>query len=620
MGPFFVVVVPIFLLMNLRIVKPVSITGNSGDEKSLDISKKKEKDNEKIKIESQNPKNYTLNFKNNEITVTFNKLIFLNSKLVKLQTKDNFKNIDEVFNISFENDKVILKFKNESYKKIGTFIITFVEGAIQDRYGNIMEDFSIIFSTNSNLNKYQIRGKVFDLLTKKELQNIYVFLYKVDENDIKNNISSRNIINNNKPEYFAKSNILGNYSFDNLSSGIYFLCAGEIDKENFMADPNIHKYGFVSKFIKIDDKNIEIEKDVYILKSLLHEFTITNESITTDKYIIETNDSIKDFNINIKENLLKRYSKYSKLLKKSSKIVDNKKIEIDNNILGLISTDFLPCNVTIKSENDEIIKKDILLKFNNSTLYDDDDDDDDDFYANNGNNDKDKNNQEFEIKALSQDLSVDSIFDFTIKTKKNVVSTDKTKFKIIISDGYNIVKTNFTDFKIVEEYNNIHIKTNKKLQDIVNDFVTKDNKYDILNKRDINVVVFVDKDAITYSDFSKNRTNMANFNFLRNFSSIDISFNIKSDHFKLQLLDEKYDVIKEISDSLVKDRTNITFKKIKNGRYLLRYFYWNDKEENKKSIWSTGNISKNIPNDPVDIYNKEILINSESTNEKIIIE
>ena len=123
MGPFFVVVVPIFLLMNLRIVKPVSITGNSGDEKSLDISKKKEKDNEKIKIESQNPKNYTLNFKNNEITVTFNKLIFLNSKLVKLQTKDNFKNIDEVFNISFENDKVILKFKNKKFRlhRISTY-------------------------------------------------------------------------------------------------------------------------------------------------------------------------------------------------------------------------------------------------------------------------------------------------------------------------------------------------------------------------------------------------------------------------------------------------------------------------------------------------------------------
>ena len=57
MGPFFIVVVPIFLLMNLRIVKPVSITGDSGEEKSLDISKKKEKDNEKLKIESQNPKN-----------------------------------------------------------------------------------------------------------------------------------------------------------------------------------------------------------------------------------------------------------------------------------------------------------------------------------------------------------------------------------------------------------------------------------------------------------------------------------------------------------------------------------------------------------------------------------
>ena len=620
MGPFFIVVVPIFLLMNLRIVKPVSITGDSGEEKSLDISKKKEKDNEKLKIESQNPKNFTLNFKDNEISVTFNKLIFLNSRLIKLQSKDNSKNINDIFNVSFLNDKVILKFKNESSKKKGTFIITFLEGSVQDRNGNFIDDFSIIFSTNNILNKHVLKGKVLDLMTKQELKNIYVFLYKVSEDDLKNKVSSRNIINNNKPEYFSKTDILGNYSFENLSKGIYFLCAGEIDKENFMSDPNKHKYGFSPRFIKIDDKNNAIEQNIFILNSLLNEFTILNESIINNKYIIETNDFISEFNIDIKDNLLIKYSKYSELLKKSVQISDNKKIEIDNNILNLISSDFLPCKLTIKSINDEKIEKDIILKFNNSAFNDTDDDDDDydDFYNEPTNN---KNSQEFEIKALSQDLSIDSLFDFNIITKKNVFATDKTKFKIIISDSYGLVKTPFTDFEIIEEYNNIHIKTNKKLQDIINDIINNDDKFNVLSKNDINVVIFVDKDAITYSDFTKNKDNISTFSFLRSFSSLDVSFKIKADHFKLQLLNEKYDVIKEISDKFVQDRDNITFEKVKDGKYFLRYFYWNNSaDSNKKNIWNSGNINKNIPNDPVELYKKDIFVKSYSLNEKIIIE
>jgi len=618
MFPFFVAAFEIFLLMNLRIVKPVSITGDSGNEKSIDVNKKKENNNEIIKIESQNPKNLTLNFKGDEIVITFNKLIIVNSKFIKLQSKSDLKNINDAFNVSFVNDQVKLKFKNGN-KKNGTYIITFLPGAIQDRYGNIMDEFSVIFSTNNVLDNYKLRGKVFDLMTSQELKDIYVFLYKINEKDLKNNISSRNIINNNKPEYFSKTSVLGYYSFENLSSGIYYLCAGEIDVENFMSDPNVHKYGFVPKFIKIDEKNNDLEQNVYILNSLLNEFTITNESTINNKYIIETNDLIKEFHIDVKENLLSIYSKYSDLLKKSVKIVDDKKIEIDNNILSLISTDFLPCDLTITSINDEKIKKNILLRFNNSSLDEEDDDDDDDDIYNNST--KNKDNQEFEIKALSQDLSIDSIFDFNIITKKNVLSTDKSKFKIIISDNYNSVKKIFTDFDIIEQHNNIHIKTNKKLQDIIDYIVNEDNSFDELNKKDINVVIFIDKGAITYSDFTKNRNNICNFNFLRNFSSLEVSFKIKTDHFKLQLLNEKYEVIKEISDNLVQDRNNIIFEKVQDGRYFLRYFYWNNKGVfDKKNIWNPGNINKNIPNDPVEIYKKLILVNYGSNNEKIIIE
>ena len=615
MIPFFVFVVEIFLLMNLRIVKPVSITGDSGDEKNLDSSKKNEIDNEKIKIENQNPKNLTLNFKGDEISVTFNKLIIVNSKFIKLQSNFNSTNINDVFNISFINDKVKLKFKNNNKRK-GTYIITFLEGAIQDRYGNFMDEFSIVFSTNNVLDNYKIRGKVFDLMTFQELKNIYVFLYKLNDNDLKSNISSRNIINNNKPEYFCKSNMFGNYFFENLSSGTYFLCAGEIDKENFMSDPNIHKYGFITKFIKIDNQNNDLNQDVYVLKSLLNEFSISNETIINDKYIIETNDFIKEFDIDVKKELLDRYSKYSDLLKKSTKLVNDNKIEIDNGILSLISSDFLPCNLTITSINDEIIKKEILLRFNNSAFDDEDDDEDDDDEVIN-----DKNSQEFEIKALSQDLSVDSIFDFNIITKKKILSVDKSKIKIIISDNYNVVKKTFKDFDVIEESNNIQIRTNQKLQNIINDIVDKDKKFNIFNKKDINIIIFIDKDAITYSDFSKSKNNIFNFSFLRKFSTLDVSFKITADNFKLQLLDEKFNVIKEISNNSVKDRDNITFEKVKNGKYYLRYFYWNNKDDySKKNKWDSGNINKNIPNDPLGIYKKEILVNSDSTNEKIVID
>ena len=606
--------------MNLRIVKPVNITGDSDQRKNFDSNKTDENNRERIKVIDQNPKNFTVNFNNDEILLTFNKLIYVNSNLIKLQSTFSKNNVVDIFSVSFNADQLKLKFKNKPAKD-ETYIITFLEGSVIDRNRNSVEEFSLIFSTGNKVDDLRLRGTVYDLMTKKEANNVYVFLYKLNPDEIKNNIPTRNITNNNKPNYFTKTNLIGYYNFENLSPGVYFLCAGEIDNDNFLSDSNIHKYGFESKFIKIDKNSNNIENNIYILKSLISNFKITNEYYINSKYYIEINDKIKDYKIDIQNKFKNKYTHYSNLLKKAVNLVKENVLEIDNNVLGLISTDFLPCELTVNNIIGDNINKNLLIKFDNNY----DDDSDDIFNDNNNNNIDDKytenKTKEFEIKPSENDLSLESLFNFEINMKKNIISTNKDNINIVISDDYNIIKKSFTDFNIIEETDKIYIKTDKKMKDIIDEIIEKENNknYEILKKGNIKVIIFINNGTFTYSDFTKNKSDMNEFVFLKEFKSLNIKFNKKTDHFKLQLLNEDYNIIKEIEDTNIKDRNNIVLNKIKEGKYFLRYFLWNTKKDGENK-WFPGNINKNIPNDPLDIYGKPILVNKDSEPEKIIIE
>ena len=620
MRTFFILISEIILLMNLRIVKPVNITGDNDERKSFNSKQNKDNDKEPIKIIEQTPKNYSVNFNSNEILIVFNKRIFLNSSLIKLQSTDSNKNVTDIFNVSYNADQINLKFKNKP-KQNATYIITFLDGSIIDFNRNTIPEFSIIFSTGNKIDDFKLRGYVYDLMTQKEAQDAYVFLYKLNQDEIKNNLSTRNIINNNKPDYFTKTNIIGYFNFENLSPGVYFICAGEIiDKENFMSDPNVNKYGFDSNFVKVDKNSNDFEKKIYILKSLIADFKIVNDYYINSKYYIEFNDKIKDFNIDIQDKIKDKFTIYSKLLKKAVNISKENTIEIDNDVLGLISTDFLPCELNIKNISGDSIKKNILIKFDNNNLDNSDNIFDDDNENKNDSN-TDNENEEFKISCSEKDLSIDSIFNFEINSNKKIISTDKKKINIIISDSYDIVKKQFTNFNIIEENDKICIKTNKTLKDILDEIIEKENvkKNDILNKGDIKVSIFIDKDAFTYSDFKKNKIYITNFLFLREYKSLEIRFNIKTDHFILQLLDDNYEIIKETNDTEEKDRNNIVFKKIKEGKYFIRYFLWNKKKD-KDDKWFKGNINKNQPNDILKFYDKPILINNDSNIEKIIID
>ena len=608
----YIVFLPLTLLFfgNIRFVKPVDLSADENDKEGKNEFDKK--DSAKFSLTEETKKylqENKVNFNKDRLQLFFNKQIFTNSSYIKLQSNCSNLKLEDFILVRAEGNKVEILFKNK-LKKNTTYIITFLRKSVISFDGNMLDDFNIVFSTGESVDSYVLKGSVVDLFKRKPMSNSYIFLYKLTEKEIKKGISDKNILNSNTPYYFTKCDMNGNYNFENISEGTYFICAGEIDTSNFISDSKLHYYGFLEDFISFSkDKCVFKDVNIYVLKNSISLFKITGKKFSKNKFIIETNGEIESFSIKVDDNFYNDYSEYGNLLKNASSLGPNKnEIIVDNDFIGLILNDVLPCFIEIKNNFGEKFESKINVEFKSDDINND--------YNLKG---TDSNEKELEIKAISDDSTIDSFANFKVKSKKEILTVDKDKIRIIIADKYLYSSNSIEDFNLVKNFDYFYLITDKKVSDIIEELKNgKNNRRDLLLKNDVKIIIKVEEGAILYSDFTKNKDFINSVLFLREYSSIPIDVDLKFKHFRVQLLDKNYSIIKDITDSNpnITNNSNIrsfVFEKVPYGEYTIRYFGWDGNR------WDPGNIYRNVNYGFIGFYEDEININNRYKCEKILI-
>lgn len=158
------------------------------------------------------PAERTTNFTGNKITLTFNEYIDVQDIQTNVLVSPFPKTTP---NISFKLKTVTIKIKDTLLANT-TYAIDFGTSLKDLNEGNPFRNYTYVFSTGPTIDSLTLSGNVILAESGKTDSTIIAMLYK-------NAVDST--VQNRKPDYIARLNGEGNYTFKNLGEGTYKLYA-----------------------------------------------------------------------------------------------------------------------------------------------------------------------------------------------------------------------------------------------------------------------------------------------------------------------------------------------------------------------------------------------------------
>lgn len=193
------------------------------------------------------PINKSLEFSSEQIVFHFNEYIQISDIFNQLIISPP---VEEFPDVSVKGKKLIVKLKNE-LRDSTTYTLNFGESIKDITEGNILENFTYVFSTGNELDSLKLDGIVNDVITGDPKEKVYVLLYPN---------TSDTLFTTSKPYYFAKTNSSGQFNIENIKEGKYFIYALEDQNFNFYYDLPNEKIAFKNEEISIDSnlRNIQL--------------------------------------------------------------------------------------------------------------------------------------------------------------------------------------------------------------------------------------------------------------------------------------------------------------------------------------------------------------------------
>lgn len=206
----------------------------------------------KVQTDKSTP-NYQTNFYPDKIQLEFDEFITLNNALKEIAISPPLRQIPQ---FSSRGKTLEIKFpEDEELKSDATYTINF-GSAIKDlREGNVLENFTYVFSTGDKLDSLSISGKVVDAFSKEPIENAVVMLYDV---------LSDSIIYQERPFYFAKTSSQGSFKINNIKNDTFQVFALKDQNLNFILDQEGESLAFLdSTFVLTDSTKTAFELELF---------------------------------------------------------------------------------------------------------------------------------------------------------------------------------------------------------------------------------------------------------------------------------------------------------------------------------------------------------------------
>ena len=204
-----------------------------------------EKDVDPPVIISESPKNFSTNFKGNEIRITFNEYVKIKDLRKQLIVSPPMDTDPTVYPMSGSSKYISIKIK-DTLQPNTTYAFNFGESIVDNNEENPYPYYRYVFSTGESIDSLSVKGYVEDAQLKKPETFISVMLYEVDST------YSDSIVYKEKPRYITNTlDSVTTFSIDNIKAGTYKLVALKDKNSNFTFNQKNEKIGFYEEHITV---------------------------------------------------------------------------------------------------------------------------------------------------------------------------------------------------------------------------------------------------------------------------------------------------------------------------------------------------------------------------------
>ena len=185
------------------------------------------------------PANFSTNFSSETIKLEFDEYFNLSNPNKNIIITPTLKN---KVDYDVKNKRLIINLNNELADNT-TYTINFGKSITDITEGNILTNFRYVFSTGNILDSLELKGYVYDAITKKPISDAAVMLYT----DFQDSIPLKEI-----PYYFTKTLKSGWFNLKNVKEGEYKLVALSEINDNLIFDSNDELIAYSDTLITIN--------------------------------------------------------------------------------------------------------------------------------------------------------------------------------------------------------------------------------------------------------------------------------------------------------------------------------------------------------------------------------
>jgi len=195
------------------------------------------------------PKNFSTNFKGDEIKLVFDENIKLKNLNKQLIISPPMKQEPLILPTSVSKF-IIIKIK-DTLKPNTTYSFNFGQSISDNNEGNPFNQFKYVFSTGDYIDSLSLNGKVRDAYDKEAAPFVSIMLYEI------NDTFKDSVIYTDNPRYITNTlDSLKTFRLENLKAGKYLLVAMKDYNSNNKFNPKIDKIGFNKQYIAIPNDTV----------------------------------------------------------------------------------------------------------------------------------------------------------------------------------------------------------------------------------------------------------------------------------------------------------------------------------------------------------------------------
>ncbi|MGZ3751436.1 MAG: Ig-like domain-containing protein [Mucilaginibacter sp.] len=307
------------------------------------------------KLVKATPPDMTRNFTAKQIRLEFDEFFALKNQAQEISVSPASEKKPPTFKTS---KKTIVVDFQDSLQKNTTYVINFGKSIADVNEGNILNNFTYVFSTGPHIDSLSVSGTLQNSLTGEKVKDATVMLLTPKQDT--------SIFGKKRPTVFATTDSAGNFSLNNLHAGDYYIYGLKETAPNKIYDNDAELIAFLKKpiHLKKDTSNIQLnlfKQEPEKLRTLEHRFDVDGKLLFTFTKSLE-NPSIKIlYPPNLDQQKIVEFSKM-----KDTAMVYLRNMDFDSIRVSILQNNKPFDTVTRTKARKETFTRNIQLQYNTS--------------------------------------------------------------------------------------------------------------------------------------------------------------------------------------------------------------------------------------------------------------